>query len=102
MRPAVVVRPADYLDPADSLPLDYTLKPGREFDVIYKDYLAPGETTGDWAEPSLNDLVERMRWAVEHRSELRAVGKAAAKRIAKGWTWQGKTEGLVIRMGTTR
>jgi glycosyltransferase involved in cell wall biosynthesis len=87
--------PADYADPDDTLTVDSTMSPSREFDYIYRDYLAPGETTGEWAEPKVDDLVEKMRWVVDHRAEARAMGSRAARRIAEQWTWSTKIQSLL-------
>ena len=43
--------PVDYADPADTLLLPYRLDRAFEFETIYQEFLAPGEKTGEWAEP---------------------------------------------------
>lgn len=86
--------PADYADADDTLLLDYSMKPSKEFDLIYEKFYEPGEDSGTWAEPSLEDLQAKMRWAYEHRAEAKAMGKRAAERIAKDWTWEKKIKGL--------
>jgi glycosyltransferase involved in cell wall biosynthesis len=73
--------PADYLDPADSLPLGYRLVEagGAESnDVRY---------FGRWAEPDEGHLGELLRWCYEQRATAAAMGRAAAARIGAGWTW---------------
>jgi len=41
-----------------------------------------------WAELSLDDVCDRMRWAYDHREEAKAIGCRAAAWVAKRWTWQ--------------
>jgi glycosyltransferase involved in cell wall biosynthesis len=73
--------PADYLDLADSLPLDYrlvdapgTTEPTHRFD-------------GLWAEPDEAHLRHLLRWAYAHRDEAAAMGRRAADRVRRDWTW---------------
>jgi hypothetical protein len=40
----------------------------QELDTTYRDYLAPGETTGKCANPLLDDLIDKMRWAESRRA----------------------------------
>ena len=74
--------PADYLDPADSLPLDYRLVeapgvagPNFRFD-------------GLWAEPDEAHLRRLLRWIYEHQDEAAAMGRQAAARVRRDWTWE--------------
>jgi len=46
--------------------LEYTTQRSREFDAIYKDFLEPEEHSGNWADPTLEDLRSMMRWCFEH------------------------------------
>jgi glycosyltransferase involved in cell wall biosynthesis len=43
---------------------------------------------GEWAEPSLAHLIERMRWCYEHREEAAVFGAQAAAWIAQNATWE--------------
>jgi len=87
--------PVDYSDPADTLLLAYTMQRSREFDAIYQDFFEPGEDSGRWAEPSLEDLRAKMRWCFEHRDKAQAMGQHAAERIANQWTWARKVTDLI-------
>ncbi len=80
--------PADYLDPADSLPLDYRLvdapgvtEPAHRFD-------------GQWAEPDEAHLRHLLRWVYENRDEAAAMGQRAAARVRRNWTWDGAAQTL--------
>lgn len=42
-------------------------------------------------------LAERLRWVVENRDAARAVGQAAARHVAQGWTWQHVVQHVVER-----
>lgn len=78
---------ADYIDTDDTLALNYKMGRAYEFDHIYDKFWAEGENAGDWAEPDIAHLKSQMRWAYEHREEAKAMGKKAAERIARDWTW---------------
>ena len=43
---------------------------------------------GDWLEPDIEQLIERMRWCVDHRDEAAAFGAAASAWIHTHMTWQ--------------
>jgi glycosyltransferase involved in cell wall biosynthesis len=45
-------------------------------------------TIGDWAEPDMEQLIERMRWCADHRDEASAFGRRASTWIAEHMTWQ--------------
>jgi len=47
----------------------------------------PTVTTPWLLEPQVDSLVEIMRYAYEHRDEVRARGAAAARRVHTSWTW---------------
>lgn len=87
--------PVDYSDPSDTLILDYSMTRAFEFDAIYKDHLEAGEDTGLWAQPSMSDLREKMRWCYEHPDLARNIGKQAAKRIESQWTWKTQVRKLL-------
>jgi glycosyltransferase involved in cell wall biosynthesis len=80
--------PADYLDPADSFPLDYELvNPGG----------AGAHGTrfwGEWAEPSYEHLRCLLRQLFENRAEAAAKGAAAAARMRRDWTWERVVDAL--------
>jgi glycosyltransferase involved in cell wall biosynthesis len=73
--------PADYLDPADSYPLEYRLTElaGWEF--------GGGRHFGRWAEPSYEHLRSLLRHLYEDPAEGRAAGRRAAARVHAHWTW---------------
>lgn len=74
--------PADYLDPADSFPLRYTLEDtGGE-------WFGDRRQWGYWAEPDIQHLRELMRYLYEHREEGIARGRRASARVHRDWTWQ--------------
>jgi glycosyltransferase involved in cell wall biosynthesis len=96
--PAIVTGwsgPTDYVDKEDTLILDYDMKKAKEFDLIYQDELEEGEDTGLWAEPKLEDVMAKMRWAYEHRKEAKAMGKKASERIHRDWTWEKQVDKLI-------
>jgi hypothetical protein len=68
---------ADYLDPADSLPLDYRLidAPGQVNPYVRFD--------GQWAEPDEAHLRRLLRWVYEHREEAVEMGSRAAARVRR-------------------
>jgi glycosyltransferase involved in cell wall biosynthesis len=73
--------PADYLDPVDTLPLDYRL-------VDAAGTMANGvRYVGEWAEPDVAYLCSLLRWAYEHRDEAARMGQAASARVHRDWTW---------------
>jgi glycosyltransferase involved in cell wall biosynthesis len=81
--------PADYLDPADSFPLDYTLT-------------NPGGTGahgarfwGRWAEPSHEHLRALLRRLFDERASAAAMGIAAAARMRRDWSWDDVVAQLV-------
>ena len=65
--------------------IDYTMDEAREFSDpstgVYK------EPCGQWAIPDIDHLVALMRWAYEHRDEVRQKGEAAAAYVRAQWTW---------------
>ena len=79
--------PADFGDPDDTFFVSHKMKRAYQFDIIYKTSFAKDENSGDWAEPSYEEVRHYMRWCYEHRSEAREKGKKAAERIRKYWTW---------------
>lgn len=58
--------------------LSTTLVPSSYF--IYGD-------AGNWWEPSLDDLIDHMRYVYDHYDEARQVGEHAAKVVARDFTW---------------
>ena len=87
--------PVDFADPADTLLLPYKMERSHEFDAIYQDFLSPGETSGEWAEPDFGELKRLMRWCFEHRGESRMMGMQSAERLSRDWTWQKKVKELL-------
>ena len=86
--PAIVTNwsgPCEYMNSDVGWLLDYTLVPAKDFtETVYK------EECGNWAEPSFDQLVQIMRYAYEHRDEVKQKGKAAAKYVRENWTWKKK------------
>jgi hypothetical protein len=75
--------PMEFVTPDVGWLLDYKLVPAKEFsETVYK------EPCGDWAEPSLDDLVVKMRYAYEHQDEVKQKGQAATKHIQENFTWE--------------
>jgi glycosyltransferase involved in cell wall biosynthesis len=73
--------PADYLDPADSYPLNYRLVDAAGTEAHHMRF------HGQWAEPDYEHLRSVMRWAFEHPQEAARKGRAAAARVHRDWTW---------------
>lgn len=73
--------PAEYLDPADSLPLDFRLVDAGGVESNRVQYF------GQWAEPDVDQLRTLLRWLYEHPAAAAAMGKAASARIHGQWTW---------------
>jgi glycosyltransferase involved in cell wall biosynthesis len=84
--------PADYTTPQDTLQLEYKMARSDDFDSIYHSFYEADENSGEWAEPSYDNLRWQMRWAYEHRDKAKEMGKRASKRIAKDWTWEKKVK----------
>ncbi|HEU5433943.1 MAG TPA: glycosyltransferase [Thermomicrobiales bacterium] len=73
--------PADYLDPADSLPLRYRLVDAAATEANGVRYF------GEWAEPDVDHLRTLLRWLYEHRTEAARMGRLASARAHRDWTW---------------
>lgn len=73
--------PVEYLDPADSLALDYALVDAGGVESNRTRYF------GQWAEPDVEHLRSLMRWLYEHPAEASAMGGAASRRVHRDWTW---------------
>lgn len=86
--PAIVTGwsgPMEYMNPEVGWTVDYAMTPAKNFtEVVYK------EECGNWAEPSKSDLIEKMRYAYQHRDEVRTKGKAAASYVRENWLWADK------------
>lgn len=74
--------PADYLDPADSLPLAYRLVDAAAMEANGVRYF------GEWAEPEVDQLRIHLRWLFDHHAEAAALGKRASARVHRDWTWE--------------
>jgi glycosyltransferase involved in cell wall biosynthesis len=64
------------------------LVPARTLTIPSLD--APGQRMTEYpvvVDMDSGDLAARLRWAFEHRQEARAIGAAAARHVADGWTW---------------
>lgn len=73
--------PADYLDPRDSLLLDYRLVDAAGTEANGVRYF------GQWAEPDEAHLRSLLRWLYEHRNDAAHMGRLAAARVHRAWTW---------------
>ncbi|MGH2618863.1 MAG: glycosyltransferase family 4 protein, partial [Thermomicrobiales bacterium] len=73
--------PADYLDPRDSMPLDYRLVDAAGTEANGVRYF------GQWAEPDVEHLRSLLRWLYEHRDEAAQMGRMASARAHRDWTW---------------
>lgn len=89
--PAIVTNwsgPVEYMNEDVGWKLNYSLRPATEFSDpktgVYK------ENCGDWAEPSLDHLVELMRYAYEHQDAVKKKGKFAAEYVRQKWSWGSK------------
>jgi len=95
--PAIVTGwsgPVEYMTPEVGWLIDYTLAPAKNFsEIVYK------EDCGNWAEPSKEHLIKLMRYAYEHRDEVKAKGAAAAEHVRKNWLWKDKINMYVEALG---
>ena len=73
--------PADYLDPQDSMPLSYELV---DCEGLYSNSTV---YRGRWAEPDRDHLRHLMRWCLESQDQLAPMGRAAAERVRREFTW---------------
>lgn len=81
--------PVEYLDGADSFALDYELVDAGGTESNAQVY------TGAWAEPSYEHLRVLLRWLYEHADEGAEMGRAAAARVHRHWTWERSARQLV-------
>jgi glycosyltransferase involved in cell wall biosynthesis len=80
--------PADYLDPADSYPLDFELVDCKGQRSNHVEYF------GQWAEPSYEHLRALMREIANKPGAARSRGEAAAERVHRDWTWDAAARRL--------
>lgn len=73
--------PSDYLDSADSLPLQFRLVDAAATEANGVRYF------GEWAEPDVEHLRSRLRWLYEHREDATRMGRLASARVHRDWTW---------------
>lgn len=86
--------PAEYLDPSDCLPLGYRLVDAGGVEANRVRYF------GEWAEPDRDQLRAHLRWAYEHRDEATVMGRAAARRVHRDWTWERAAADLIRYLDT--
>lgn len=86
--PAIVTGwsgPEEYMRDDVGWRIEHTMDDAREFSDprsgVYK------EPCGQWAIPTIDHLVYLMRYAYEHRDEVKAKGKRAAQYVREEWTW---------------
>lgn len=84
--PAIVTGwsgPMEYMTPEVGWTIDYSMDEAKEFsDKVYR------EPCGEWAIPDMKHLIHLMRYAYEHRNEVREKGAAAAQYVREKWTWE--------------
>lgn len=75
----------EFYNPDCSIKLDYQMVPATSFsnDVYHED-------CGEWTEPSLYDLVDKMQWCYSHQQEVKEMGSRAAEYVKKDWLWKDK------------
>lgn len=66
---------------------DYELVPAINEKQISQNYLKFGK----WANPSIKELREKMRYVFEHQDEAKALGKKASNDM-NNWTWKKAAE----------
>lgn len=88
--PAIVTGwsgPKEYMTPEVGWTIDHTMVPATSFtDIVYR------EECGNWAEPSKEHLKQLMRYAYEHREEVKEKGAKAAEYVKKNWLWSDKVK----------
>lgn len=67
-------------------PISATNAPSAYF--IYGD-------AGDWWEPSLDELVDRMRWVYDNYDQAQVDGRHAAEAVAAEFTWEKTTRAFI-------
>lgn len=86
--PAIVTGwsgPLEYMTPEVGWLINHTMAPAKDFsESVYK------EDCGEWANPSVDHLVQLMRYAYEHQDEVKAKGKLAAQHVRDNWLWEKK------------
>jgi len=69
--------------------IDYWAMPVRVRGMSPAQYGYWGDgTIGEWAEPNLDDVAERMRWCFEQRASAAYFGRQAATWLARYATWE--------------
>jgi len=77
--------PMDYFKDEIGWKLNYQLIPAEDFNTkVYH------EDCGSWAQADENELVHLMRYAYEHRDEVKAKGQAAQEYVQREWTWDAQ------------
>lgn len=51
-----------------------------------------------WANPSEEHLIERMRYVYEHQEEAKAKGMRAAEEVREKWTWDAAADKIIERL----
>lgn len=54
----------------------------------------PKDLPGQWAEPNVDELAEKMRWVYDHQAEARALGQQASTWIRANATWDHSAQAL--------
>jgi glycosyltransferase involved in cell wall biosynthesis len=74
--------PVEYLDPADSYPLNFRLED------VGGALVGDRRRWGQWAEPDVDHLRSLLRHLYEHRDEAAAAGRRASERVHRDWSWE--------------
>jgi glycosyltransferase involved in cell wall biosynthesis len=81
--------PAEYLDPADSLPLNYRLQEANGAWALGTRFF------GHWAEPDEQHLRMLLRWLFDHPRQAAELGRASARRVHADFSWNRAASELV-------
>jgi hypothetical protein len=54
---------------------------------------------GDWWEPSLDEMVEQMRWVYDNYAKACAKARVSAQEVDREWTWEHTARRLVDELG---
>ena len=73
---------------------DYRMVRATEFDRLYQN-----ENCGDWAEPSVDELADRMAYAYWHQDEMKELGKRAHVHIKTNFLWDDAVKGFHKALG---
>jgi glycosyltransferase involved in cell wall biosynthesis len=88
----------DFMTPANSFEVGYTLRPITEKDHADQPFLSNQYESGQlWAEPDLDHAAELMRYVVANPEVARARGQLARQEIESGWCVEAVSERIIER-----